>query len=105
MTAAEMEAIAGGYHGDPFSILGPHPGQQGKTKPWEVRAFLPQASAAGVVSAAQPIAMKKQHEQGFFTAVLPTRPEAYKLRIHPPAGTADIEDPYRFPPITTEFDL
>src|SRR5213078_2614800 len=24
MTAAETEAIAGGYHGDPFAVLGPH---------------------------------------------------------------------------------
>jgi starch phosphorylase len=33
------EAIAGGWHGDPFGVLGPHKAAKG----WEVRAFVPGA--------------------------------------------------------------
>ena len=41
MTEQELEAIAGGYHGDAFAVLGPHAtGSNGKSG-WEIRAFLP----------------------------------------------------------------
>ena len=44
MTPEEIEAIVGGYHGDPFRILGPHAvRKRGTQARWEVRAFLPQA--------------------------------------------------------------
>ena len=46
MTSQEIEAIAGGYHGDPFHVLGPHSVSR---EQWEVRAFLPQAETAAVV--------------------------------------------------------
>jgi 1,4-alpha-glucan branching enzyme len=43
MTPEEIEAIVGGYHGDPFRILGPHAVRKRAGQPrWEVRAFLPQ---------------------------------------------------------------
>jgi hypothetical protein len=47
MTVEEIEAIAGGYHGDAFRILGPHSVRKnGGQARWEVRAFLPQAESA-----------------------------------------------------------
>jgi len=50
MTVAEIEAIVGGYHGDPFRILGPHRIEKPRGTPsWEVRAFLPQAESAEVI--------------------------------------------------------
>ena len=50
MTAEEIEAIVGGYHGDAFRILGPHSVRKRGGQPrWEVRAFLPQAETAEVV--------------------------------------------------------
>jgi hypothetical protein len=50
MTVEEIEAIAGGYHGDAFRILGPHSvRKKGGQARWEVRAFLPQAESAEVV--------------------------------------------------------
>ena len=46
MTAEEIEAIVGGYHGDPFRILGPHAVRKRRGQAcWEVRAFLPQAES------------------------------------------------------------
>ena len=47
MTAAETEALVGGYHGDPFRVLGPHTVRDKGGQPrWVVRAFLPQAESA-----------------------------------------------------------
>ena len=40
-TRPYLEAIAGGYHRDPFSVLGLHEEETG----WEVRALLPQAES------------------------------------------------------------
>lgn len=103
MTAAELEAITGGYHGDPFSILGPHATRRGS---WEIRAFLPQAASASVVTTNGSIAMERIHPEGFFTAEMPGTAGAYQLRLQAEDGAVTtIEDPYRFPPISTEFDL
>ena len=47
MTVAEMEAIVGGYHGDPFKVLGPQRIQKSRSASrWEVSAFLPHVQPA-----------------------------------------------------------
>src|ERR1700735_1374125 len=58
MTELEMEAVTGGYHGDPFAVLGPHMiGRNGRTE-WEIHAFLPQAAEAAVLLNGAPIPME-----------------------------------------------
>jgi 1,4-alpha-glucan branching enzyme len=107
MNAAEMEAIIGGYHGDAFSVLGPHPIniEKGKTA-WEIRAFLPQAKTASVVMKGSTIPMDKRHRDGFFVAELKREPGAYRLHIEDyEGGQAMLDDPYRFGAIITDFDL
>ncbi len=97
-----MEAIVGGYHGDPFRFLGPHRVQKG----WEIRAFLPQALEAAVLLRDQSIPMRKTDPQGLFTICVPDDPGAYRLRLTLWNRTRqDIDDPYRFPPLLTDFDL
>jgi 1,4-alpha-glucan branching enzyme len=115
MTAAEMEAIIGGYHGDAFSVLGPHavPPENGSTTvqpAWDIRAFLPQAKSASVLlrgeASPEAIPMVKCHPDGFYTMRLERAPGAYQFRIEAwHGGETIVEDPYRFPPILTEFDL
>src|SRR5450755_3589150 len=99
MTVAEMEAIVGGYHGDPFNILGPHRIQTAfGPRRWEVRAFLPQAESAEAIVGEQAFAMEKQHPHGFFCARMDGDPRLYRLRAVTPAGNVvEFEDPYRFP--------
>ena len=98
-----MEAIAGGYHGDAFSVLGPHAIGAGT---WEIRAFLPQAVSAAVLQAAATLTMTKQPVGGFFVASLRTEPGRYRIRYETrEGGTVVADDPYRFPPVMTEFDL
>ena len=101
MTNAEIQAIAGGYHGDPFRVLGPHvAGAKGKPPAWVVRAFLPQAAEAAVLldGAVQP--MRKLHADGLFVAAFEGQPRGYRLQFTLHDGAeAELEDPYRFPPL------
>jgi 1,4-alpha-glucan branching enzyme len=107
MTPQELEAILNGTHGDPFSVLGPHqtssgPGGDG----WEVRAFLPQAMDVQAIVGGVVYPMRKTRSDGFFTSTLEHDPGNYKLRLTLWNGQqSDIEDPYRFPRLISDFDL
>ncbi|MSV28885.1 MAG: 1,4-alpha-glucan branching protein GlgB [Bryobacterales bacterium] len=102
MNVAEMEAIAGGFHGDPFGILGPH--RSGKR--CEVRAFLPHASAAEVVAGGFATPMVRKHEAGFFVARLPALPDDYRIRLtFGDGGVVECDDPYRFPTLLSDFEI
>src|SRR5579871_4469924 len=107
MTVEEIEAIAGGYHGDAFRILGPHfVRKKGGQQRWEVRAFLPQADSAVLVTATEQAEMARKHPQGFFVANLAGEPQAYKIRAKLRDGSEiDIDDPYRFGPQLSDSDL
>src|SRR5678816_3747146 len=96
MATAQTELIVEGRHRDPFSYLGPHKGQ--------IRAWLPQAINAFVLSGGEVIAMKRVHPAGLFVAK--TDATAYRLRITLPSGLRqELDDPYRFPPLLTAFEL
>jgi 1,4-alpha-glucan branching enzyme len=102
MTAEEIEAIAGGYHGDAFRVLGPHAAETG----WEVRAWLPQAQSVVILMNNVRLVMKKKHDLGFFIAKLKGVSAPYRLEVELYGGTTEvIDDPYRFPPVLTEFEI
>jgi len=106
MTRAEIEAIVSGSHSDAFSILGPHPVPRRKTAFWEVRAFLPQAAEAEVVLDDRACPMKKVNPAGLFFAALGGELRPYRLRLKTPEGeSSEIDDPYRFPLLLTDFEL
>ena len=107
MTAQEIEAIVGGYHGDAFRVLGPHSVRKKGGQPrWEVRAFLPQAETAEVVAGEQRRPMSKLHAQGFFNAALNGDPESYVIRARLWDGReVEMDDPYRFGPQLSDSDL
>src|SRR5215510_10873029 len=99
MTAHEIEAITGGYHGDAFRILGPHAVRMkaGQAR-WEVRAFLPQAESAEAAAGDLSSVMEKKHQDGFFVAILNGTPSPYVIRARLWDGREiEIDDPYRFP--------
>ncbi len=103
MKSLEVEAIAGGYHHDPFRVLGPH-----ATDPshWEVRAFLPHARELWTLLNGQAHAMKREHPHGFFRVRFDGVPRRYRLRWQDWQGAMhESEDPYRFGPLLTEFEL
>ena len=78
----------------------------GGAQRWEVRAFLPQAESAEVILGDKRAAMERKHPQGFFIAQMDGDPRLYRLRGKLSGGeTVEFEDPYRFPPLLSDFDL
>jgi 1,4-alpha-glucan branching enzyme len=104
-TSSLFDTLAGARHADPFSVLGPHV-ENGRLV---VRAILPAADAVSVVRAGQgPVEMTRRHPAGIYEADIPGETDVvpYKLRVTYPGGyVADIEDPYRFGRILSDYDL
>ncbi len=114
-----MEAIVGGYHGDPFRVLGPHSISAGKGAgtAWTVVTFQPQAASVEILPggstdsetasktpAAQP--MERVHPRGVFVYKGAAAPGNYRFRITDYSGnTTEADDPYRFPPLMSDFDI
>ncbi|MFL6416536.1 MAG: 1,4-alpha-glucan branching protein GlgB [Bryobacteraceae bacterium] len=106
ITDEEIQAIVGGYHGDPFAVLGPHTKTPTSKNEWEIRAFLPQAQKLEVLTAGNALPVDRVHPAGLFVASLTSEPGRYKFRITDYGETVtEAEDVYRFPPILSEFDL
>jgi len=106
LTAEAIQTLVRAEHGDPFAVLGPHPSTGGVT----VRAFLPGAAEVVVVagdgaSLAQPL--KPVHPDGLWEGkIAGPLPRAYRLSVTDRAGhVTEIDDPYRFPPTLSGFDL
>ena len=100
--SAEAYEILEGRHSDPFHYLGPHT-EDGKTV---VRAFLPDASRVdAVVEDGKAAALTRIHEDGLFAGVLPNGSKSYQLRARFGDTVVDLDDPYRFPPVLTDYDL
>src|ERR1700732_849734 len=98
-----VQAIVSGHHADPFSILGPHQSESGT---WEVRIFQPQVKEAWLVTEHAEIPLKREHPHGLFAGRLDSDPGHYRLRLHWWREEITVaEDPYRFPPILTPFEL
>src|SRR3979490_2043537 len=95
-------AIIGARHSDPFHYLGLHT-EGGKTV---VRAFLPQASNVEAIGEhGEAAALARIHDAGLFAGALPNGSKRYQLRARFGDTVVDLDDPYRFPPVLSEFDL
>ncbi len=111
-TTAAVEEIAQilrAEHGDPFHILGIHLVEVQGRPAVAIRAYLPRTRDAWVVrgpGAVDVIPLQRIHADGFFEAVFPGEQALFPYRLRTdPAGQNDFEDPYRFPPVLTDFDL
>ncbi|BBE72709.1 1,4-alpha-glucan branching protein GlgB [Oharaeibacter diazotrophicus] len=104
LDSGAIRAIADGRHGDPFAVLGPHPGPGGASV---VRAFLPGALTATVVGPdGAVLAAMVPVEDGLFAAALPgPAPWPYRLRVEWPGGVHEAEDPYQFQALLGEVDV
>jgi 1,4-alpha-glucan branching enzyme len=108
--AGDINAIAGGYHGRPFAVLGPHVMSDGDKERVVIRAFRPLDVSVDVldVNNGRRYSMKQIHEQGLFEAVFSRRSQLFPYRliaVDSDGNEHDIEDPYRFPPQLTGYDL
>jgi len=115
---AALAALAAGQNADPFAVLGPHPDEHGRGI--VVRAFLPAARSVDLVlrpdGTRQP--MVRREPAGVWEAVVgdkfPGREGAdlaaatldYRLRVtYPPDHVLEIDDPYRYARVLTDYDL
>ena len=95
-------------YGDPFTILGMHPSDVSGVF---IRVCYPGADKIEVLSYEEEetlATMNRIHEYGLFQANFPNIKEffKYKLRIFFTGGHSYVtEDPYRFQPILTDFDI
>jgi 1,4-alpha-glucan branching enzyme len=100
--SAEAYAIVEGRHSDPFHYLGLHM-EGGQTV---VRAFLPEASKVDAIDEhGETAALVRIHDAGLFAGALPNGSRRYQLRARFGDTVVDLDDPYRFPPVLTDFDL
>ena len=105
--ARATAALIAGDHGDPFAFLGLHgPDANGRIV---IRTFQPQAQGVVAIDArsGEPLVrLDRVHEAGVFVGVnqaggrLP-----YRLRLEMADGDREIEDPYRFPAVLSDFDV
>jgi 1,4-alpha-glucan branching enzyme len=104
----EIEHILHAEHSDPFHVLGAHPVKVEGKPAVAIRAFLPDAAQVWAVRDAGAVALERIHADGFFEAVFPgeSRIFTYRLRARNAGGDEwEFDDPYRFPPFLSDFDL
>ncbi|WP_230532778.1 1,4-alpha-glucan branching protein GlgB [Microvirga roseola] len=103
MDETAVQALVEGRHGDPFSILGPHPAGGGSI----VRVFMPGATSVellGRETGQHLTTLERVHQGGLFAGYVDDRP-AYKLRIVWPDAVQEMEDPYSFGLLLGDLDL
>jgi len=100
---SDADAIAGGSHGNPFAVLGPHPVKGGTI----IRTFQPHVARVSVVGSAGDVEMKRVHPDGLFAAKVDNKVAgAYQLRLEYADGKIQlIDDPYRFPALLGDLDI
>ena len=112
LSAPERDALLAARHGDPFALLGPHAGPDGRC--W-LRALLPGARTVEAVDPAggtRLATLAAQVDGLFFEGVLPAAGAAgagradYRLRVHWANGRVEtLADPYAFASSLGALDL
>jgi 1,4-alpha-glucan branching enzyme len=99
-------ALAAATHADPFSLLGPHATTGGSVV---IRAIRPDAVRIDVtlVASGDIVPMRRLSSDGLFEAIVSgSAIPDYRLRITFDGGhTLEIDDPYRYGRVLTDFDL
>ena len=100
-----IAALIRGAHRDPFAVLGPHADESGAVV---VRAFQPAARSIElrVVATGALVPMTKRDPAGLFEGRIEGNAPDYRLRITFPADhVVELDDPYRYGQVLTDFDL
>ena len=100
-----IDAIVHGYHGDPFSVFGPHTIENGIV----IRVFLPRAREVHVLWSDQSLTqpMVRIHDAGFYELLVwdSSLPTDYRFQVITHENeTVILEDPYNFPTQISDFD-
>jgi 1,4-alpha-glucan branching enzyme len=101
---ADVAAIVGARHGDPFAILGPHMTEAGLV----IRALVPDAASVHVLGPgnATTTATTCRDPAGFFEVLLPKgiARGRYRLRAANTGGSWEFDDPFSFGPVLGALD-
>src|SRR5918911_5419616 len=98
-----IDDLISGRNHDPFGVLGPHQ-EHGD---WVIRSFHPAARSVEVrlLPGGELRPTTRRHRIGLFEARVPDRVD-YRLRItYPGDHVVEIDDPYRYGRVLTDFDL
>jgi len=104
LNKATLNALAGGRHSNPFSLLGVHREVGVRI----VRTLQPQAESVDLLVAGVSgvLPMLRVHPAGIFEVEMPVRKRRYRLRVnHADGSSGDIEDPYRVRSMLGDLDL
>jgi 1,4-alpha-glucan branching enzyme len=103
-----VDAVAHGVSDDPFAVLGCHREVRRGTAMLVVRTMQLTADRVEIVAGSKLIQASQIHQTGLFEAAWPEADGGardYRLRVHLGDSTTDIEDPYRFGQILSDYDL
>ena len=96
----EAKAVVAGRHSDPFTVLGPHTDKDRTV----LRVLMPRASRViAIQDGGQEQELIQIEDSGLFSG--PIKNARYRLRARFGDSEVELEDPYRFPPLLTDFDL
>jgi len=104
----DLNLLVGARHGDPFRVLGMHPGATGVL---EVRVLLPGARAVDVIelkSGKRVATLEQRHEAGVFEGPVGRRRQRfdYRLRVEWASGETGVyADPYSYGLLLGELDI
>ena len=99
----DIEAIVGGRHANPFSVLGLH--EAGGA--WIARTFIPHAEKVTAVgSDGTPVGnLKRRHDAGFFEGeIAVSERQPIRYRASNAGGEWEVLDPYSFGPVLGPMD-
>jgi 1,4-alpha-glucan branching enzyme len=112
---ADIDAIVGARHGDPFALLGPHRTVSG----FVIRAFVPHAETLTALGdhlgRNGAVTLQQRHKAGFFEGFVadestarpaspPSGPGHYRLRARNAEAVWELLDPYMFAPVLGATD-
>jgi 1,4-alpha-glucan branching enzyme len=103
-----LASLAGGTCDDPFALLGRHREVRDGQAVHVVRVMRPAAERVDLLVGGGEIAMTRLHPSGVFEGSWPETPGSgrdYRLRVHEWGTDHEIDDPYRFGPILSDYDL
>ena len=111
--ATAIDALVAALNHDPFALLGPHAATTNGAPAIAVRAFHPAAEAVTLRRrpSGTDIPMVRRHPAGVFEGIVTGWEGAlwafdYRLLVQYADGrTVELDDPYRYGPVLTDFDL
>jgi len=104
MTSLSHEArdVIAARHSDPFHFLGPHD----ENDQTIVRVYLPEAERViALVPDGSERELDRVDPAGLFAGPIGQQQYRYRLRAKWDGHEVELEDPYRFPPVLSDFDL